>query len=152
MAKVLEILQPIDGTIVPLSEVNDYLFNKKMMGEGVAILPKDNCVYSPIDGEVAVIYESKHAVVIKSDSGIQLLIHIGLDTAKLEGRGFGSYVKVGDKVVAGDKLIFFDGEYVGKKSSLETPMVITNPELIESIEINFNCKNAKSKLATVNLK
>lgn len=152
MGKILELLQPINGSIIPLSELNDYLFNKKMMGEGVAIKPKDNYVYSPIDGEVAVIYESKHAIIIKSDTGIQVLIHIGLDTAKLEGRGFGSYVKEGDRVSSGDKLIFFDREYLENKSSLDTPIVVTNPELIESIEINYGCKNAKCKFATIKLK
>lgn len=152
MGKILELLQPINGSIIPLSELNDYLFNKKMMGEGVAIKPKDNYVYSPIDGEVAVIYESKHAIIIKSDTGIQVLIHIGLDTAKLEGRGFGSYVKEGDRVSAGDKLIFFDREYLETKSSLDTPIVVTNPELIESIEINYGCKNEKCKFATIKLK
>ena len=152
MGETLELLLPISGTVVPLSEVNDYLFSKKMMGEGAAIIPNDNCIYSPIDGEVVVLYESKHAIIIKGKSGIKLLIHIGMDTAKLEGRGFGSFVKLGDKVLSGDKLIFFDTEYVEDKSSLETPIVITNPEIIENIQIDFGAKKAKIKFATITFK
>ena len=152
MGETLKLLLPISGTVIPLSEVNDYLFNKKMMGEGIAIKPKDNLVYSPIDGEVAVLYESKHALMIKGKSGINLLIHVGMNTAKLEGRGFGSFVKVGDKVLAGDKLMFFDTEYVENKSSLDTPVVITNPEILENIDIDFGVKKAKSVFATIKLK
>lgn len=152
MGKTLELLLPISGTVIPLSEVNDYLFSKKIMGEGIAIKPTDNFLYSPIDGEVAVLYESKHAIIIKGESGIQLLLHVGMDTAKLEGRGFGSFVKVGDKVSAGDKLMFFDAEYVSDKSSLDTPVVITNPDILEDIQIDFTAKKAKSKFATIKLK
>lgn len=152
MGETVELLLPISGTVIPLSELNDYLFNKKIMGEGAAIKPNDNIVYSPIDGEVAMLYESKHALIIKGKYGIQLLIHIGMDTAKLEGRGFGSFVKVGDKVLSGDKLMFFDTEFVSNKSSLESPIVITNPDIIENIQIEFGAKKAKSKFATIKLK
>lgn len=152
MSKMVKLLLPMDGIVAPLSEVNDYLFNKKVMGEGAAIRPNGNCVYSPIDGEIASIYDSKHALIIKSDDGLQILIHIGLDTSKLEGRGFGTYVKIGDKVKAGDKILFFDKEYIESKSSIETPVVITNVDIIEKININYKVNRATKEFAEVVLK
>lgn len=152
MSKVVKLLLPIDGKVVPLSEVNDYLFNKKIMGEGAALKPTGDYVCSPIDGEIALIYDSKHAFIIKSIDGLQILIHIGLDTSKLEGRGFGSYVKVGDKVKAGDKILFFDKDYVESKSSLETPVVITNVDLIENININYKIREVGKEFAEITLK
>ncbi|AJA48090.1 glucose-specific phosphotransferase enzyme IIA component [Clostridium pasteurianum DSM 525 = ATCC 6013] len=152
MSKIIKLLLPIDGQVAPLSEVNDYLFNKKVMGEGAAIKPTGNYVYAPIDGEIASIYDSKHALIIKSTDGLQILIHIGLDTSKLEGRGFGTYVKIGDKVKAGEKILFFDREYIEARSSTETPVLITNVDLIDKIDINYNIKNAGSEFAEVTLK
>lgn len=152
MSKVVKLLLPIDGKVAPLSEVNDYLFNKKVMGEGAAIKPTGNYVYAPIDGEIALIYDSKHALIIKSLDGLQILIHIGLDTSKLEGRGFGTYVKVGDKVKAGEKILFFDKDYIESKSSLETPVVITNVDLIDNININYKIKDAGKEFAEITLK
>lgn len=152
MSKVVKLLLPINGKVTPLSEVNDYLFNKKVMGEGAAIKPADNYAYAPIDGEIALIYDSKHAVIIKSLEGLKILIHIGLDTSKLDGRGFGSYVKVGDKVKAGDKILFFDKDYIESKSSLVTPIVITNVELIDNINIDYKVKDAGKEFAEITLK
>lgn len=152
MSKVIKLLLPMDGDVAPLSEVNDYLFNKKVMGEGAAIKPTGNCVYAPLDGEIASIYDSKHALIIKSTDGLQILIHIGLDTSKLEGRGFGTYVKIGDKVKAGEKILFFDKEYIETKSSIETPVVITNVDLIDKIDINYKVKTAGNEFAKIILK
>lgn len=153
MNKVVKLLLPIEGKVNPLSEVNDYLFNKKVMGEGAAIKPRGNYVCAPVDGEIVSIYESKHALIIKSlEGGLQILIHLGLDTSKLEGRGFGSYVKLGDKVKAGDKILFFDKEYVESNCDLETPVVITNVDVIESININYNVEKAGDEFAEVILK
>lgn len=152
MNKEINLILPIDGKVIPLSEVNSYLFNNKMLGDGVAIQPEDNFVYSPIDGEITLVYEAKHAIAIKSPEGLNIMIHVGLDTVKLEGRGFASYVKVGDKVKAGDKILFFDREYVELKSSTTTPLVITNSEVIESIEIDYHASKAKQEFVHITLK
>ncbi len=143
---------PIDGKILHLTEVNDYLFNKKIMGDGIAIEPSGNFVYSPVNGEVILVYEAKHAIALKTEEGIQILIHIGLDSVKLEGKGFAHYVKVGDKVAVGDKLLFFDREYLESKVSPITPMVITNSEIVESIDVDYKAKKAGSKFMKVTLK
>lgn len=142
---------PITGKVIDLSEVDDSLFSKRVLGEGAAIIPEDNFVYSPIDGEIILVYESKHALTIRSIEGIEILIHVGIDSVKLEGRGFASYVKIGEKVKRGDKILFFDREYVEKHSSLVTPIVITNSELVDKIEINFTGKNTKDDFIRMTL-
>ena len=152
MAKQINLLLPITGEVVALTEVNDYLFNKKIMGEGAAIKPKDNFVYSPVDGEIVLVYEAKHAIGIKTDEGLQLLIHVGIDSVKLEGKGFACYVKVGDRVKAGDKVLFFDRDFIQMQASTTTPLVITNSEIIESIDINYKSSKAKDIFMTVELK
>lgn len=152
MSEKINLVLPVGGQILPLSEVDDYLFNKKLMGEGVAINPKGDYICSPIDGKIILMYEGKHAIAIQGESGIKILIHVGLDTAKLEGRGFGAYVKLGDKVKAGDKILFFDKEYLEEKSSLTTPMVITNSDNVENFEVNYSVSKVGKKFATVTLK
>jgi glucose-specific phosphotransferase system IIA component len=152
MGKQIDLLLPITGTVVALTEVNDYLFNKKIMGEGAAIKPQDNYVYSPVDGEVVLVYDAKHAIGIKTEEGLQILIHVGIDSVKLEGRGFASYVKVGEKVEAGDKILYFDRDFVEMQASTITPLVITNSEIIENIDINYRSTKAKEVFMTVELK
>lgn len=152
MSKELKLCMPISGKVAALTEVNDYLFNKKIMGEGAAVRPEDNYLYSPVDGEIVLVYDAKHAVAIKTEEGLQILIHVGIDTVKLEGRGFASYVKVGDKVTAGDKILFFDREYIEKNASSITPLVITNSELVDYIDINYKAAKAGDNFMTVKLK
>ena len=152
MSKEVNLLLPISGTVVALTEVNDYLFNKKIMGEGAAVKPVDNFVYSPVDGEIILVYDAKHAIAVKTEEGLQILIHVGIDSVKLEGKGFASYVKVGDRVKAGDKILFFDREFVEKQASSITPLVITNSELVESIDTNYKTTRAGDKFMTIKLK
>jgi sugar PTS system EIIA component len=152
MSKEINLLLPITGKVVALTEVNDYLFNKKIMGEGAAIKPSDNFVYSPVDGEIVLVYDAKHAIAIKTAEGLQILIHVGIDSVKLEGRGFASYVKVGDTVKAGDKILYFDREYIETQASSITPLVITNSELVDTIDINYKTSKAGDKFMTIKLK
>ncbi|WP_032121601.1 PTS sugar transporter subunit IIA [Clostridium amazonitimonense] len=152
MNNKLELFLPVDGIVKPISEVNDYLFNKKIMGEGVAIEPKGNYLYAPIDGEITLVYEGRHALAIKSDAGLQILIHLGIDSVKLNGKGFAYYVNEGDKVKKGEKILFFDKEYIEKYASTTTPIVITNSELISNITFNYKANKVGDLLMEVNLK
>lgn len=152
MSKVVEITLPVNGDVLPLTDVNDYLFNKKIIGDGVAVNPKDNFIYAPVDGEIILVYESKHAIAIKTEEGLQVLIHVGIDSVKLEGRGIASYVKVGETVKRGDKILFFDRAFLEKKASPITPIVITNPEIIKDMDINFKASKASDILLSVQLK
>ena len=152
MSKKIKLDLPVNGKVLALTEVNDYLFNKKIMGEGFAVKPTSNFIYSPVDGEIILVYEAKHAIAIKTPEGLQILIHVGIDSVKLEGRGFAAYVKVGDTVKRGDKILFFDREFVESKASTITPIVITNSETIASFDINFSAAKAGDVAAEATLK
>ncbi len=105
---IIEIASPLSGKLIPLSQVNDDVFSGELLGKGMAIVPNNGNVVSPIEGIVSTVLESKHAVALQGDNGVEILIHIGLDTVNLEGKHFKSCVKNGDKVKIGDKLIEFD--------------------------------------------
>lgn len=144
--KNIYVKMPIKGKVTPLSEVNDYLFSKKMMGEGVAIIPEDDFVYAPVSGEIVVLSDTKHAIAIETEEGIKVLIHLGIDTVKFEGKGFATYVKLNEKVLAGEKIAFFDRAYLDKKASVVTPIVITNPETLSDIKIDYKASNISDTL------
>lgn len=118
---------PISGDILPLSEVKDDVFASGAMGKGLAIRPNDGSVYAPVDGEITTIFPTGHAIGITSKDGIELLIHIGMDTVELNGEGFETFVKTGDKITKGDLLVKFDAALITEKGySVETPIVVTN--------------------------
>lgn len=122
-----KIIAPISGKVVELTEVPDPVFSEKLMGEGIAIIPKDGLVVSPVDGEIIQIFDTKHALAIRSNNGIEIIIHIGLETVKLNGEGFELYVKEKQRVKAGDKLVYFDLDLINKKGyNVITPVIIVN--------------------------
>ncbi len=124
-----KIYAPINGEIVSLEEVPDPIFSQKMMGDGIAIKPNKGQVYSPVEGEVVQIPETKHAIGLRTGDGIEILIHIGLETVSLEGKGFTINISTGDKVSVGDLLMEFDLEYVRNNASSDiSPIVITNEQ------------------------
>ena len=128
------IISPLSGKTVRLEDVQDAVFAEKMMGDGLAILPVEGKVVAPFDGVVEVAFETKHAIGLKSYDGCELLIHVGLDTVELNGKGFTSHVKKGDSVSAGDLLLEFDLESIQKAGyDTTTPIVVTNSALYESI-------------------
>ncbi|MYL34885.1 PTS glucose transporter subunit IIA [Pontibacillus yanchengensis] len=134
-SKEATLVAPLDGKIVQLEEVPDPVFSQKMMGEGIAIEPANGEVVSPVEGEIVQVFPTKHAVGIQTKSGIELLVHIGLETVSMDGEGFEAHVKQGDKVSSGDKLITFDVDLVNEKAkSSITPVIITNSDSIENLE------------------
>jgi glucose-specific phosphotransferase system IIA component len=134
------LLSPIKGQIRSLAEVPDEMFSQKMMGEGIAIDPFDGVVYSPCNGVIGTIFKTNHAVAIAADNGAEILIHIGIDTVKMNGEGFKGLVKNGDVVKRGDKLIEFDLNLVKSKAKSHlTPVVVTNSaDLKEVILLKTN--------------
>ena len=136
--KKLETYAPIAGKIIDITEVPDQVFSTKMMGDGFAIEPETDVVIVPCDGTVSLVAETKHAVAIESQ-GVQILIHIGLDTVDLQGQGFTAHVKENDMVKKGAPLITFDRDYiVAQEKPLTTMMVITNmDEKVKTIEKNL---------------
>lgn len=127
------IFAPLSGKVTPLSKVPDPTFSEKMMGDGIAIEPTDGKVVSPVDGEVILTFPTKHAVGLKSKSGIELLIHIGLETVNMDGEGFEVHVKQGQQVKVGDPLITFDLQLIKEKAASHiTPVIITNGDKVAS--------------------
>lgn len=118
---------PLDGKLVDLKDVPDKVFSQKMMGDGFAIEPSHGEVVSPVDGTVETLFPTKHALVIRSDNGREVLIHIGLDTVKLNGEGFEALVEQRAKVKAGQPLLRVDLDRIREKvPSLVTPVIFTN--------------------------
>ena len=125
----VEIYSPGKGQIIPLSEVPDQVFAQKMMGDGVGFVPEDGEIVAPFDGTVKTIFPTKHAIGIESDEGIELLIHIGIDTVKLDGAGFESMVNAGDTIKKGQTLMHVDLDYIKANApSIVTPLILTNLE------------------------
>lgn len=121
------IKSPLTGLVKPLSEATDPAFAKETMGKGVLIQPTEGLLTSPVNGQVTVLFPTKHAVGLLSETGVEILIHIGMDTVKLDGKGFEAFVKQGDKVQVGDKLIAFDLDTLSAAGCpTETPLVVTN--------------------------
>jgi PTS system beta-glucosides-specific IIC component len=129
-----EILSPLSGTVIPLENVNDKVFSTKMMGEGIAIRPKIGKVVAPFDGVIEMVFETKHAIGLKSYDGCELLIHVGLDTVELKGKSFKAHVKSGQEIKTGDLLLEFDIEQIQKAGfDTTTPVIITNSGVYENI-------------------
>ncbi|HEY3438888.1 MAG TPA: phosphoenolpyruvate--protein phosphotransferase [Actinotalea sp.] len=124
---------PVSGVLVPIEKVPDPVFAQKMVGEGISIDPVSDRLLAPCDGEVIHIHAAKHAVSLRSDEGLEVLLHIGLDTVKMRGEGFDVLVKVGQRVAVGDPLIAFDLDRVATNAkSLLTQMVVTNSDQLVS--------------------
>lgn len=125
--QVNEISAPVTGKCVSLNEVPDPVFSSRMMGEGVAFLYQGDMVYSPCDGEVIMIADTKHAIGLKTANGTEILLHIGMDTVNLQGKGFQVLIKPYAKVKTGDALLRIDRGYMSAKGiDLITPLIVTN--------------------------
>lgn len=127
--KIETIVSPMTGTIVALDQVPDNTFASGLLGKGVAISPDDGVVYSPVSGCVVSLFETLHAIGIKSNEGADILIHIGIDTVKLKGQYFTSHINVGDEISVGDLLISFDVKAISSAGfNLTTPILINNSD------------------------
>lgn len=129
LAESAEVVSPLAGQVKPLSQATDPVFSSGVMGQGVVIEPSQGELVSPVNGTVTVLFPTKHAVGIVSEEGVEMLMHIGMDTVSLDGKGFESHIKQGDKVVVGQQLISFDMDVI-KEAGLvtETPVIITNQD------------------------
>ncbi|MDI9370375.1 MAG: PTS glucose transporter subunit IIA [Synergistaceae bacterium] len=137
--KRLELLAPLSGKVVPLELVPDPVFAERMMGDGVALMPDEGGnVLAPCDGELAALFPTGHAFGIRGAHGLEILVHVGIDTVSLEGEGFALLASAGDTVKAGEPIVRFDLALVASKApSLLTPVIITTGELVKSLSAAF---------------
>lgn len=139
--KTAEVYAPLEGEMLPLEQVEDEVFSSLAMGKGVAVIPKDGKVYAPCDGTVTTLFPTGHALGITAKNGADILIHIGMDTVKLQGKGFSPKVKEGDFVKRGQLLLEFDETYIKEQGfSVVTPIVVTNTDNLKNV-ISFSAKN-----------
>ncbi|MBO8164902.1 MAG: PTS glucose transporter subunit IIA [Brevibacillus sp.] len=150
------LLAPLSGRVIPLESVSDPVFSQKMAGDGVAIIPVEGKLLSPINGTVVSLLKTGHAVGLATEDGLEILLHIGLDTVKLEGKGFSPEVRIGEKVTAGDVLIRFDLDVIKEAGfSPVTPVVITNEQQMVSdktFHTNLTAEAGVTEIIRVTLK
>ena len=125
----VKIYSPLTGKTIKLEDVEDEAFSSGVLGKGIAILPEDGILYAPADGTISAFFPTGHAIGITMDDGAELLIHVGMDTVQLNGKGFQPFAAEGDKVKKGQKLLEFDRKLIQEAGySLVTPILVTNAE------------------------
>lgn len=137
---VTELYAPMKGEVVSIEEANDPAFAAKAMGDGVAVNPEEGIVYAPADGKISLIFPTKHAIGITTDTGIELLIHAGIDTVKMEGEGFETFIHTGDVVKKGDKILSFDMDLVKTKGYQTQTMFLIADAKGKELEVMPNAK------------
>lgn len=140
------ILAPTNGEILELSYVPDEVFSNKIMGDGFAIKSNDGVIVSPVDATVEMIFDTKHAMGLKTDDGLELLIHLGIDTVNLKGEGFEIFTNVGDKVKAGDKIMKMDVDFIKNNATSDiSPIIFTSLEDGQSVKVVTGVVEAKEE-------
>lgn len=146
MSSVL-VSSPLVGKILNLTDVPDETFAQNILGSGFAVDPSSNIVTAPFAAEVLHLFPTGHAIVLKTEHNLEVLIHVGIDTVKMKGAGFKTFVKVGDKVRVGQKLIEFDLELVRKNAkSVITPVVVTNMDMVLNLKVNTSQKGSAMEI------
>lgn len=135
----IEMGSPVKGRTIPLSQVKDEAFASAAMGDGLAILPSEGKIYAPLDGTAEAVFPTGHAVGLVTEAGREILIHIGIDTVQLDGKGFQAHVKQGDRVKKGDLLVEFDPELIRKEGYDPTVIyIITDMDQVTNLEVRTN--------------
>ena len=130
----MQVVSPVAGKLVPLSEVSDPTFSDEILGQGAAVIPSENQFISPVDGTVTTVFPTGHAVALTSSDGVEVLLHIGLDTVKLNGKHFTIHAEEGQQVKKGDLLLEADLEQIKAEGfDIITPVVICNSEEFSEI-------------------
>lgn len=140
------VYMPITGKVITLSEIKDGVFSEGILGKGVGIIPEEGIVYAPFDGEVILIADTKHAIGLKSTQGVELIIHVGMDTVEMNGKGFSQQVKVGDSIKCGQQIMTFSLEEISKSGyATTTAVIVTNSDKFKAIEVLLEGHQEKQK-------
>ena len=146
------VFSPLTGELKSLKDVNDPTFSEEILGKGIAILPKEGIVYAPFDGVVSALFDTKHAIGLTDDQGMELLIHVGLETVNLGGTHFEVHISQGDLVKKGDPLITFDLQEIQKTHDVITPVLITNADDFSEIVVQKEFGPVKAGAAILTVK
>lgn len=148
--KIRDVYAPVDGQLVALESVPDAVFSQKMVGDGVAIKPIGSDFVAPIDGVVSKIFATNHAYSIKSDKDLEVMVHIGLDTVALEGKGFERIAQEGDSVKVGDVIIKANLHLLQQEGKdTMTPIILTDSSDVKKIEKKYIVVKANDKIMEV---
>ena len=135
--KNVELYNPVDGEVIPIEDVSDPVFSQKMMGDGFGVQPSNGDIYSPVNGEVVSVFPTKHAIGLKADNGIEVLVHIGVDTVELEGGPFELFVTEGQKVTADDLLATVDLDALKAADKPDTVIIVfTNMDDVDNYNLS----------------
>lgn len=130
----LKVISPVKGDLIPITDVNDDVFSTKMLGDGFAIEPIDGAVVAPLSGKITTLFPTKHALGITTDKGLEVLIHMGIDTVELKGAPFDVFVKMNQEIKSGDKLAQIDLDKIKQAGLSDTIIVVyTNMDLLNSV-------------------
>lgn len=146
---VKEIYSPVDGEIIKLEQVSDPVFSSKSMGDGFAVIPESNQVYSPVNGKVVSVFPTKHAIGLVNDEDLEILIHIGIDTVSLNGQGFNILVTEGETVSNDTQLAEVDFSYLAHEQKETTTMVIFTNLSDQTIEVEPSKTQAKTIIGKI---
>lgn len=147
------LVSAVAGKSIPISEVPDQVFAQKMAGDGIAIDTTGDTIVAPADGELTLVFKTKHAFALTLKNGVELLVHIGIETVGLEGEGFEQLVEQGTTVKAGTPIIKIDREFIKSKGlSLITPILITNPDILDSMNAIENIETIAGETTVVEYK
>lgn len=146
------IAAPCNGKIVGIEEVPDPVFAEKMVGDGFAIIPSSTDILSPVDGEIIQVFPTHHAICIKSTDGLEMIVHVGIDTVELKGEGFTCHTEVGAMVKTGDKLLTFTPEVLeANNKNAITPVVVTNKDILKTLKVQKGSVSATETAAKYSL-
>lgn len=144
---------PVVGRCFDISEIPDEVFSTKMLGNGIGFESTEGILYAPIDGEILQVFPTKHALILKSKEGIEILLHIGVDTVNMKGEGFETFVEKSQQVKVGDKLIAFNNDLIkAKVKSNLSVLVLTDNEIMKSVRFNLGNVDKNNEVIIIELK
>ena len=144
------ITNPVNGEVIPIEKVPDTVFSAKLLGDGFGVEPTDGEIYSPVNGKVVSIFPTKHAISIVTNDGLEVLVHMGIDTVELEGKCFNMLVKAGQKITNNTKIAKMDIPYILDKQKLTTIIVAFTNVKDATIQLQIGNQLAKTEIATIN--
>lgn len=151
--KSIIIKSPVVGRCFDISEIPDEVFSTKMLGNGIGFESTEGILYAPVDGEILQVFPTKHAMVLKSKEGLEILLHIGIDTVEMKGEGFEAFVEKAQQVKAGDKLLSFNNDLIKTKAKSNLcVLVLTENEIMESLEFKLGNVDKNNEVIIVKLK